>query len=144
MRHRPPETELEALFRELREGDGKRAPGFQETMATVRGEMARKEGWSRGVRGHRPWLGRKLYWAGGLLAAAAAAALLLVPLRRASDADFVLAVRSYSASPAGGAWRSPTDALLDLPGSDVLTTLPAIGERSWPGSSPEDSRWNQL
>lgn len=144
MRQRPTESELRAHFRELREEDGKRAPSFPETMAAVRGKMARAEGPAPGARGHRPWWGRELYWAGGLLAAAAAAALLLLPLRGASDADFVLAVQTYTASPAGGAWRSPTDVFLDLPGSEVLTTLPTIGERRFPGGSTEDFRWNQL
>jgi len=144
MRQRPPEAELEVLFRELREEDEKRAPTFQETMAAVREGMAREVGPAWVARGQRPWFGRRLYWAGGLLAAAAAAALLLLPLRWASDAEFVFAVRTYAASPAGGAWKSPTDAFLDLPGSEVLTTLPTIGERGFPGGSTGSSGWNQL
>lgn len=145
MTNQPQDPDLRALFRELREEDEGRAPSFQELWAGVRGRApdgGAGRGGGRRVRGHIP---RRLAWGGSLLAAAAAtAALLLLPARGGSDAEFVTAVRSFSANTAGGAWRSPTDALLALPGSDVLTKRPNIGGGQWPATSGTNPRSNQL
>jgi hypothetical protein len=81
-------------------------------------------------------------WGGGLLAAAAAAVLLLVGLPDTSDSDFVRVVEGYSANPAAGAWKSPTDGLLRLPGDDVLTTIPGIRTSRWRVAPRPNSRRN--
>jgi ferric-dicitrate binding protein FerR (iron transport regulator) len=144
MTNQPPDPDLRELFQELRARDERRAPGFREMLAGARQEaLEGKTGedmeWHRGRR-----IRRRVAWGGSLLAAAAAAIVLLLPGRGTSEAAFERAVRSYSASSAGGAWRSPTDALLDLPGSEVLTTLPRVGGRRWPSSPGGNPRTNQL
>lgn len=147
MTNPPANPDLKALFQELREKDEGRAPSFEQLMAGVR-EDAAGAGARPGpvaARHRRKRAFPRLAWGGSLLAAAAAgAALLLLPGRGTSDAEFVTAVRSYSTDPAGGAWRSPTDALLALPGSEVLSTLPSIGGRQWPVISGANPRSNQL
>jgi hypothetical protein len=81
----------------------------------------------------------RLGWAGGLAAAAALVLLLANPRGRASEAAFERAVRAFQTDPALGAWRSPTDVLLDVPGSGLISSLPAIGvERA--AVSPRGSR----
>jgi hypothetical protein len=87
---------------------------------------------------------RRLAWGGSLLAAAAAAFLILLPSRRTSEAEFVQVVQMFSADPASGAWRSPTDALLDLPGNEVLSTIPTIGSKQWILGPSADRRRNEL
>ena len=144
MTNQPSDPDLRELFQELRARDERRVPEFREMVAEARQEaLAGKTGedvdWDRGRR-----IRRRVAWGGSLLAAAAAAMVLLLPGRGTSEAEFERAVRSYSASSAGGAWRSPTDALLDLPGSEVLTTLPRVGGRRWPSRPEGDPRTNQL
>jgi len=135
------EKELRQLFRGLREEEEGRAPDFRAIMARAR-EEASSEGEEIG-----PWTGeapqpgrretprrrRRLAWGGGLLAAAAAAAILLLGRGpEVSDADFVRAVQALSDDPAMGAWTSPTDVLLRLPGDKILSTLPSIHPGRWP------------
>ncbi len=144
MTDQPSDPDLRELFRELRARDERTAPGFREMVAGARrealeGETGEDMGWHRGRR-----IRRRVAWGGSLLAAAAAAIVILLPGRGTSEAEFERAVRSYSASSAGGAWRSPTDALLDLPGSEALTTLPRVGGRRWPSIPGGDSGTNQL
>jgi hypothetical protein len=144
MTNQPPDPDLRELFQELRARDERSVPGFREMVAGARKETPEgKTGegmeWHRGRR-----IRRRVAWGGSLLAAAGAALVLRLPRRGASEAAFERAVRSYSASSAGGAWRSPTDALLDLPGSEVLTTLPRVGGRRWPSSPGGNPRTNQL
>jgi hypothetical protein len=40
---------------------------------------------------------------------------------------FERAVRAFENDPALGAWRSPTDGLLDVPGLQLMTTVPSVG-----------------
>ena len=70
---------------------------------------------------------RRVLYAGGLAAAAMIAALLVVPRARSNDDDFERAVRAFQSDPALGAWQSPTDALLDVPGSQLISTVPRVG-----------------
>jgi hypothetical protein len=144
MTNQPSDPEIRELFQELRSRDERRTPGFREMLAEAREEAVQgtvggdvEWHWGRRVR-------RRVMWGGSLLAAAAAAIVLLLPGRGRTEAEFERAVRSYSASSAGGAWRSPTDALLALPGSEVLTTLPRVGGRRWPAGPGGDRRMNQL
>jgi ferric-dicitrate binding protein FerR (iron transport regulator) len=144
MTNQPSDPELRQLFQELRARDERAAPPFREIMAGIRREIEEGEGDRLLHLPPRVGTRRRVAWGGSLLAAAAAAILLLLPSRGGSDAEFVRAVRSYSASPAGGAWRSPTDVLLDLPASEVLTTLPRLGGDRWPTGAGSDPRTNSL
>ena len=143
MRNRDDE-DLRGLFKDLREEDRKRIPEFGILMA-----RARREAVESGLRLHDAGkytfrISRKLAWRGSLLAAAAAAALLLIQVPHTSDSEFVQVVQRFSADPASGAWKSPTDGLLDLPGNTILSTVPSIGTSQWlldPGPNP---RRNEL
>ena len=150
----PGESELRRLFQEMKALDQARAPDFAGMMERIEGQVAEglaskpsgppvaslwRRGWS-GARQRRYRLG----WAGGLLAAAAVSGILLIRAPAASDAEFERAVRAFSADPAGGAWRSPTDGLLSLPGQEMLTTLPSIGAPDWPGGMRSSTSRNQL
>jgi hypothetical protein len=148
------DRELEERFRELRLANRSRAPGFQEMMARARREadvpgqeadLATREAAAQseiqGPKGPRPLGGRedrtpgrwfrRTVWAGGVLAAAAAAILFLPRLPAGSDAQFVRAVEAYSSDPAAGAWRSPTDPLLRVPGGEILSSVPTVGTSKW-------------
>jgi len=147
------DSDLQELFRELRKAEIQEAPPFQEVMsrATPRtrgtgspdnpemespsSHVIDSRGFSgggtsnlQGAEPHRRRFRSPGAWAVPLLATAAALVLFLLPGSSASDADFQRVVRSYMADPAGGAWRSPTDGLLRVPGSQVLSTLPSLGE----------------
>lgn len=144
MTNQPSDPKLKALFQELRAADEERAPGFRELWAglqeqTVERPLAPET--EKRAMGRFP---RRLAWGGSLLAAAAAgAALFLLSTRGASETDFVNAVRAFSTSPAGGAWRSPTDGLLSLPGAEVLRTRPKLGDRPWPTTTGVTPRTTQ-
>lgn len=127
------ERELRELFHRLREEEKGEVPDFQALMARVRNEAssAGAEPPPRRTGGRRR--GWRVAGTGALLAAAAAAAVLLVPRSpEGSDAAFVRAVQTLSADPAMGAWKSPTDALLRLPGDKILSTVPSVDPGHWP------------
>jgi hypothetical protein len=63
------------------------------------------------------------------LAAAVATVMLMDREAATPDADFERVVEAWSST--GGAWRSPTDDLLRMPGDELLRTVPRIG-----GGSP--------
>ena len=147
------DQELRGLFRDLKKKDGERVPDFGTLMARAREEASRS-----GLEVHTGGGGtrhilemdvfhftrRRAAWGGSLLAAAAAAVLLLVQGPGTTDSQFVQAVQAYSSDPALGAWTSPTDALLELPGGEILSTVPSIGTSRLlanPGLSP---RRNEL
>jgi hypothetical protein len=140
------DPDLGKLFQELRAEDQAGTPSFANMMARAKEDAA-----SLGVgrsspagHGRRSRELRRLAWGGSLLAAAAAAVLLLLPDSGTTEAEFEMAVRAFSTHPAGGAWRSPTDGLLDLPGSNVLSTLPSVGSPPWPLGPGTTSRPNHL
>lgn len=120
------DQDLRDHFDSLKGKDRERVPDFQSLMAGARREAsaALREGPSLPRKG-RP-VPRRLAWGGSLLAAAAAALVLLVQVGGTSDSEFVQVVQAYSSDPSTGAWRSPTDALLDLPGSEILSTVPTL------------------
>lgn len=137
------DQELRKLFGHLRTEERDRVPDFRALMARAREEAAQNGHGSVGGRRTLHGLPRRLAWGGSLLAAAAAAAILLLP-PSTSDSEFVQVVQTFSTDPASGAWKSPTDALLHLPGRDILSTVPTIGSQPWfrgPGASP---RRNEL
>lgn len=134
------DRDLQELFAELREEDRNLTPDFQSMMARVRADMAaedeaeasevvniqskmreRSRAGARGTRAVR-WT-----WMGGVLAAAAIAGVIMMGQGTISDQGFEDLVNSYSSDPALGAWRSPTDALLELPGREIVTTIPKVG-----------------
>lgn len=65
-------------------------------------------------------------WA-SLAVAATVAGLLLTDGRSDDDADFEALVAAYSADASAGAWRSPTSGLLDVPGMELVRTVPSVG-----------------
>ncbi|MGD8600465.1 MAG: hypothetical protein PVF19_03795, partial [Gemmatimonadota bacterium] len=42
--------------------------------------------------------------------------------------DFERLVAAYTSETAAGAWSSPTSSLLDVPGMDLMRSVPSIGE----------------
>jgi len=144
MTKQPPDPDLRALFQALRRADEDLVPPFSRVMeaGTVATEEPSPPG--AGTRAAGRPLRRRLALSGTLLAAAAAAIVLLLPRSRVSEAEFESAVRTYTTSPAGGAWRSPTDALLKLPGNRVLSTLPSLGGGPMPGKVTTRSPSNQI
>lgn len=85
------------------------AGGASDARARRRGRTLRIGGWA------------------SVAVAATVAALLLTDGRSDADADFDALIASYSADVSAGAWRSPTSALLDVPGMDLVRTVPSIG-----------------
>ena len=155
MTSQPLDRDLRELFQELREEDRVRAPDFQDMLARVQEEVSGHDS-SSDVRELHPQadlldktvakrrITRRLAWGGSLLAAACATTLLLIQLPNSPDAEFERVVQSFSSDPASGAWRSPTDALLDLPGAEFLSTIPSIGSRRWSQPAGGDPRRNEL
>ena len=144
MRDQEKDQDLRGLFRHLQEDDRQEAPEFGTLMARARQEASRS-----GLELHpgngKPFRSTKrLAWGGSLLAAAAAAALLLVQIPGTSDSEFERVVRAFSADPATGAWTSPTDALLNLPGTEILSTVPTIGASRWLLDPMPKPRRNEL
>jgi ferric-dicitrate binding protein FerR (iron transport regulator) len=121
MNDRQQDPELRALFEAQRHDDAKHAPSFAGMLARAQAEAAIAPTLlpTRRTRGRREW-------AGGLAAAAAIAALIVIPRMRSGDDAFEQAVRSFQADPALGAWQSPTDGLLSLPGDRLLSTIPSL------------------
>src|SRR5262245_50349398 len=120
-RHQDPE--LRARFEELKRVDASRAPSFERVMARAQAQIAEVAD----SRSQRTWrvAARRYGWAGGLgglAAAAAIAALIVLPRMRSQERAFEQAVQAFETSPALGAWRSPTDRLLELPGSQLIST----------------------
>lgn len=138
------DPDLRALFQALREEDGRRAPDFGQLFSEVRRGERPPEAPTAADKPAKTQVRRRMAWGGSLLAAAAAAVIWILPGGGTSDAEFVMAVSTFSSDPAAGAWRSPTDALLDLPGSEILSTLPKLGGPNWTTISGTNPRSNQL
>jgi hypothetical protein len=65
-------------------------------------------------------------WASAALAAAIAA-ILLTGGRTEADREFDRLVATYSSELSAGALRSPTSALLDVPGRNLTRSVPSLG-----------------
>lgn len=122
MNDRQRDPELRALFEAQRQDDASRAPSFAEMMTRARAAAAATPATQPDLRTRR-----RREWAGGLAAAAVIAALIVIPRVRSGDDAFEQAVRSFQSDPALGAWQSPTDGLLNLPGDRLLSTIPTVG-----------------
>jgi hypothetical protein len=126
-----PDDRIRERFQRLRsETEAGGAPDFQAMLDRARNparEPAREleEVPVPSLPTHR----RRMLWAGGVSGAAIAAALAAVLITRGnrSDADveFELLVASFAHDE--GAWRAPTDVLLNVPGSDLTRSVPSIG-----------------
>jgi hypothetical protein len=122
------DRELEALYEGLKAEDEKQAPDFARMMAKAHAQA----GETAASRADRPagsgglFARPRLAWAGGAVAAAAAAVLMLM-IPRGPDAHFEEVVRAFSTDPAAGQWTSPTDGLLQVPGVELLSSVPRIG-----------------
>ena len=119
----PQDDELRARFQAQRRAESNNAPAFAPML-----ERARRiaDGTAVPFRPRQVSL-RRLGYVGGLAAAAAIAALLVIPRGPSSEDAFEQAVRRFQSDPALGAWQSPTDGLLDVPGSQLITTVPSVG-----------------
>ena len=108
------DQQLRSRFGDLRHKDRDRVPDFGTMMARAREDAARSglEAYPRSRSVRR--IPRRMAWGGSLLAAAAATVLLLILPPGTSEGEFVHVVQSFSADPASGAWKSPTDGLLEL------------------------------
>jgi len=136
---------LRARFQELRDSDLNRAPDFEQIMSGPKGtillpEERLAEGPSAWARA--PW--KRVALTGGLLAAAAAAGLIFMELPNRSQARFEEVVKAFSSDPALGAWRSPTDGLLRMPGPELLSTRPTLGDPRLVVSLSADPGTHQL
>jgi ferric-dicitrate binding protein FerR (iron transport regulator) len=119
-----PDPELRALFEAQRHDDASHAPSFEEMMARAQAEAVTAAVPTALPTPRKRW---RREWAGGLAAAAAIAALIVIPRMRSGDDAFEQAVRAFQSNPALGAWQSPTDGLLTLPGDRLLSTVPTMG-----------------
>ena len=125
MSDRPQDPELRARFEEQKRVDASQAPSFATVMARTQAELAQDAG-STAARDTRVrW--RRYGLTGALAAAAAIAALIVIPRANSGDDAFEQAVRAFQNDPALGAWRSPTDGLLQLPGNQLMSTIPRVG-----------------
>ena len=120
----PPDPELRALFEAQRHDDAGHAPSFSQLMARAQAEAATAAAPATRPTPRPRW---RREWAGGLAVAAAIAALIVIPRVRSGDDAFEQAVRAFQSNPALGAWQSPTDGLLTLPGDRLLSTVPTMG-----------------
>jgi len=125
----PDDKDLKGAFRALREHDraAGRAPDFGAMLAEAeRRADARPPLEVVAGGGHR----RRLFWLGGWASAAVAAgvaALLLLGRGPSGDDDFARLVAAYTTEAAAGEWSSPTAGLLDVPGMDLMRSMPSIG-----------------
>jgi hypothetical protein len=122
MSDRQQETELRARFDAQRHADAKETPSFADMMARARAKTVDVVPIAT-----RKWKLRRLAYAGTLAAAAAIAALIVIPRTASNEDEFEDAVRAYQRGPALGGWQSPTDGLLNLPGSQLMSTVPSVG-----------------
>ena len=145
------EDDVRELFQELRAettAQG-RAPDFGTMIERAKSEVGRRPslevvpGAPREDGG--PAKGsRRFVWAGGWVSAgiaAAVAGLLFTGIGTDQDAEFERMVAGFANDASGGAWRSPTAGLLEVPGLDLLRGVPDIGgsARGGVGEPPESS-----
>jgi hypothetical protein len=123
MSDRLQDTDLRARFRAQRRADAQGAPSF----AALLGRARAADTAAPQAPGARRLTLRRVLYVSGLAAAAVIGTLLVIPGPRSTEDAFEQAVRAFHADPALGAWRSPTDGLLDVPGSQLISTVPSVG-----------------
>jgi hypothetical protein len=131
---RPHDPELERAFQAMRAEDRLHTPDVARMLARARADAARatpmppphpfrRRSWIRwGIPGVSVAL------------AAALAAILLTGGEEPPVDDFDRVVLAYVESSAS--WHSPTDALLRVPGDEMLRTVPRVGARRPPPRDP--------
>ncbi|HET9948445.1 MAG TPA: hypothetical protein VFQ22_05965 [Longimicrobiales bacterium] len=135
------DVRLRQRFAELREETERsgRVPDARAMLARAAAEAdarpdLRVAAGSAAGRTRRRRLVRTGAWASAALAAAVAG-LLLVRRGPSGDEEFARLVQAYAADASAGAWRSPTSRLLDVPGMELMRSVPSIG-RPLPGLDP--------
>lgn len=121
---------LRDRFQELREDTtwSGGAPEFGALMARAQAQAAARPALEVG-RGSA-WTRRRVMRAGGWASAAlaaTAAGVLLTNRGPSEDEEFARLVAAYSADVSAGAWQSPTSGLLEVPGIELVRSLPSIG-----------------
>ena len=128
---------LRGRFGELRGEtiESGRVPDFESMLATARADAS--SGPTLGVieggaprvgsapRAYRRYL-RAGAWASAALAATVAG-LMLTDRRPRNDDEFLRIVAAYTDNVSGGAWRSPTSQLLEVPGMELGRSVPQVG-----------------
>jgi hypothetical protein len=124
-----PDERLRERFQRLRsDTEAEGAPDFRAMLERARSDAA--AGAESPMALPRRAARRRVWWTGGLTGAAVAAALAAVLLTRDRpdpDVEFERLVASFSTDASLGGWRAPTDALLNVPGSEVTRALPSVG-----------------
>jgi hypothetical protein len=137
----PVDDGLRGRFRELRAETERAgaAPGFRgviaraEALTETRPALEVIAGGAVSPRSRRRFV-RVGTWASAALAATVAG-LLLVDSGPNEEEEFARLVAAYSSDISGGAWRSPTSGLLEVPGIDMVRSVPSI-ETSVPTVAP--------
>lgn len=130
MSEQPVDDGLRGRFQDLRAATEQpgRVPEFRavydlaDTKARARPAFGVIDG---APRSHRDIM-RMGAWASAALAAAVAG-LILVERGPSEDEEFARLVAAYASETAAGAWRSPTSGLLDVPGMELVRSVPSIG-----------------
>ena len=133
MTKRPEDRDLAERFERLRsetEHAGN-VPDFEAMMARARAEVDAAPSLSvveGGADSSDAPRRRRVLWLGGAASAALAATVagLLLTSGPTADEEFDRLVASY-ASDAASTWRSPTSGLLDVPGIELVRTVPSVG-----------------
>jgi hypothetical protein len=119
---------FQALRAEHRQGD--RVPAFGDVMAGAKQNVAARPPLEvvagGGGRAPRRRVVRVATWATAAVAAGLAT-VMLVNSAPSGDDDFERLVAAYATQTAGSGWSSPTSALLEVPGMDLMRSLPSIG-----------------
>lgn len=153
---RGPAKEDEALrerFHELRADMRARGvPAFGPMMGRARDPGARRPalglaaGQAPGVPARARRLLRRGAWGSALLAAGVAGLFLVARTPGGGeDEEFERLVLAYTGLAQAGAWRSPTSSLLEVPGAELLRSVPRLGaparslEELAPGARPDAS-----
>jgi hypothetical protein len=128
---------LRSRFHELRaaaEREG-RAPEFGALLARARASSADRralEVVEGGLVHSRRRVIRVGAWASAALAAPVAG-VLLVDRGPSPAEEFARLVADYASQTSAGAWRSPTSGLLEVPGMELVRSVPSIGVTVPPG-----------
>ena len=105
------------------------APEFGALMARAQADAAARPALEV-IEGGSTWSRRRVVRVGGWASAALAATvagLLLTNQGPTEDDEFARLVAAYSADASAGVWQSPTSGLLEVPGIDLVRSLPSIG-----------------
>jgi hypothetical protein len=122
---------LRERFRELRaESERAGAPEFRDVIARAE-TLAADRPALEVIAGGASSSSRRRFvrvgtWASAALAATVAG-LLLVDGGPSDEEEFARLVAAYSTDLSGGAWRSPTSGLLEVPGIELVRSVPSIG-----------------